>query len=245
MDLGNFEALFGEPKVEPDSIHRPFLFQVDAPDPRQLRVVVTDFFSTTFQALRSIQQLDDMRDETGVGGSWSDFLEYFVTSLNSGDVKLVLEGQSKSTGPESARLVAQKSKGMPRISVSLLRLVGTAANEAMATLSLHMYKSYKSNQILLLQEQEGRNRLTKMLSAEQEKSGHLQKQLDGLLYSNRQKIHDKLTSDTGISGVLFSPNLNDKQPEQNPSPMKAPKRVVPAHRRSKVRGALLQDTEDD
>ncbi|KAM0057083.1 hypothetical protein Hdeb2414_s0005g00154061 [Helianthus debilis subsp. tardiflorus] len=239
MDLSNFEPLFGEPKVE-STPARPFLFQVHAPDPSQLRVVVTDFLSTTFQALCSIQQLDDMRDETGVGGSWSDFLEYLVHSIKFGDVKLLLEGQSKSSGP---RLIAQKSKGMPKISVSLRSLVATAANEAIARLSIDMYIAYQTNRSLLLEEQEGRHQLTKALSAEKEKSEQLQKQLDGLLYSNRHnshKIHDKLTSDTSSAATLY-----DKQSDQNPSPMKAPKRVVPAHRRSKVRGVLLQDTEDD
>ncbi|KAI3695675.1 hypothetical protein L1987_78674 [Smallanthus sonchifolius] len=240
MELANFEALFGEPKVESSTPVHPFLFQFHAPDPSQLRVDVTDFFSTSFEAIRSIQQLDDMRDETGVGGSWSDFLEYLVTSIKFGDVKLVFEGS------ESARLIAQKSKGMPRISVSLHRLVGTAANEAMARLSLHIYKSYKSNHKLLVEEQEGRHQLTKMLSAEQEKNKQLQQQLDELLYSNRrksQKTHDKLTSATSSAAALY--DSSDKQSDQNPSPMKAPNRVVPAHRRSKVRGVLLQDTEDD
>lgn len=54
-------------------------------------------------------------------------------------------------GPESARLIAQKSKGMPRISVPLRRLIGDAANEAMARLSLDIYKSYKTNHKLLLE----------------------------------------------------------------------------------------------
>ncbi|KAK1439532.1 hypothetical protein QVD17_05352 [Tagetes erecta] len=249
MELGNFEPLFGELKVDSSAITTPvrqFLFQVHAPDPSHLRVDVTDCFSTSFQTLRSIQQLDDMRDEIGVGGSWSDFLEYLVNSIKFGDVKLVLQGQSESTGPESARLIAQKSKGMPRISVPLRRLVGDAANEAMARLSLDMYKSYKTNHNLLLEEKEGRHQLTQMLSAEQEKSEHLRKQLDELLYSNRhtsQKIHDKLTSASSSAATLY--DISEKQSDQNPSPMKAPKRVVPAHRRSKVRGVLLQDTEDD
>ena len=38
------------------------------------------------------------RDDTGIGGSWSEFLEYLVNSIKFGDVKLVLEGQSKSDG---------------------------------------------------------------------------------------------------------------------------------------------------
>ncbi|XP_071704255.1 uncharacterized protein [Rutidosis leptorrhynchoides] len=224
MELKDFEPLFGEPKTiewsaasSASTPIRTFLFQVHASqDSCHLRFHVTDFFSNSFEALQSIQQLDDMRDDIGIGGSWSEFLEYLVNSIKLGDVKLVLEG-SNSDGPESARLIVQKSKGMPRISISLRKLV----------------------------EQESRNRLAKMLSAEQEKSEHALKQLDGL-YSNRhkfQKTHDKFTSDTSSGPTLN--DVSDKQPDQNPSPMKQTKRVLPAHRRSKVRGVLLQDTEDD
>nr|GFB01935.1 actin [Tanacetum cinerariifolium] len=38
------------------------------------------------------------RDKIGIGGSWSEFLEYLVISIKFGDVKLVLEGQSTSDG---------------------------------------------------------------------------------------------------------------------------------------------------
>lgn len=246
MELNEFEALFGEAKAETSSGVRTFLFQVHAPDKTQVRVDVTDFMSMTFGAVRSVQQLDDMRDEIGIGGSWSEFLEYLVNSIKFGDVKLVLEGQSTSDGPASARLIAHKAKGMPRISISMARLSGSAAKEAMARLSLDMFKTYKSNHKLLVEEQEGRHQLTKMLSAEQEKSKNLQKQLDGLLYTKRHKsqnIHDNLASDN--SSVTTLHDAPDKQSDKNPSPIKATKRVVPAHRRSKVRGALLQDTEDD
>ncbi|CAH1427149.1 unnamed protein product [Lactuca virosa] len=247
MEVEDFEPLFGEPKVEWSATTstpvRQFLFQVHAPDSSHLTFHATDFFSSTFAAVRSIEQLDDMRDDIGIGGSWSEFLEYLVNSIKFGDVKLVLEGKSKSDGPESARLIAQKSKGMPRISISMLKCVDTAANETMAMLSLDLYKAHQKNQKLLLQEQEGRCQLTKKLSAEQEKSKHFQKQLDGLHYPKRHKSHDQLTSDT-LSATNPS-DVSDVQIDQNPSPMKASKRVVPAHRRSKVRGALLRDTDED
>nr|GEU30870.1 U2 small nuclear ribonucleoprotein auxiliary factor 35 kDa subunit-related protein 1, putative isoform 1 [Tanacetum cinerariifolium] len=247
MELNDFEALFGEAKVETSAgVSRTLLFEVHAPNKSEVRVDATDFMSMTFGAVRSVQQLDDMRDETGIGGSWSEFLEYLVNSIKFGDVKLVLEGQSTSDGPASARLIAHKAKGMPRISISMARLSGSAAKEAMARLSLDMFKTYKSNHKLLVEEQEGRHQFTKMLSAEQEKSKNLQKQLDALLYSKRHKsqnIHDNLASEN--SSVTTLHDAPDKQSDQNPSPMKATKRVVPAHRRSKVRGALLQDTEDD
>ena len=68
MELDYFEPLFGEPKVEWSATNsitttiRPFLFQVHAPDSSSLRVNVTDFFSNSFGAIRSIQELEDMVD---------------------------------------------------------------------------------------------------------------------------------------------------------------------------------------
>lgn len=47
-------------------------------------------------------------------------------------------------GAVHAKLVAQKSKGMPRISISLTKLVDSAANEAMANLSLELFKAFKN-----------------------------------------------------------------------------------------------------
>lgn len=38
------------------------------------------------------------RDNIGIGGSWSEFIDYFVASIKSEDVKLVLHGQSDSGG---------------------------------------------------------------------------------------------------------------------------------------------------
>lgn len=38
------------------------------------------------------------RDEVGIGGSWSDFVDYVVASIKSEDVKIVLQGCSNSDG---------------------------------------------------------------------------------------------------------------------------------------------------
>lgn len=51
---------------------------------------------------------------------------------------------------KSAKLVAQKSKGMPRISFSLTKLTGSAAPDAMASLSLELFKAYKGVQSLFM-----------------------------------------------------------------------------------------------
>lgn len=65
MGFDNFEPIFGEPKVQwaaaQDSLPlRPFLFHVFAPDPSTLRIRVTDFHTNTWEAVRSVMQLEDM-----------------------------------------------------------------------------------------------------------------------------------------------------------------------------------------
>lgn len=48
------------------------------------------------------------------------------------------------SGAANAKLVAQKSKGMPVISISLTELVGSAASAAIMNLSLELFKAFKS-----------------------------------------------------------------------------------------------------
>ncbi|KAF7129812.1 hypothetical protein RHSIM_Rhsim10G0132500 [Rhododendron simsii] len=262
---------------------------------------------------------EDKRDMVGIGGSWSEFIDYLFASLKSGDVKLLLEGESKSHGAPYAKLTAQKSKGLPLISISLTRLEDAAAKEAMASLSLDLFKAFKSMHNLLIHEQEQCCQLTKVISAEQEKNETIQRQLDAGLYSNRQKsqkMNDKSNPgamlatgwrnlhlfivtccdgkcypgpsvmawvqvmqihlftigeknetiqrqlDAGLySNRQKSQKMNDKSnpgamlatgveesPDklaaQNKASSKVAKRVVPAYRRAKVRGVLLQDTDD-
>lgn len=63
MKIEGFEPIFGEPKAEwadsrSDSLGR-FLFHVSAPDSSHLLIQVTDFRSNTWEAKRSVLQLDD------------------------------------------------------------------------------------------------------------------------------------------------------------------------------------------
>ncbi|XP_056158807.1 uncharacterized protein LOC115667135 isoform X3 [Syzygium oleosum] len=147
MLFEEFEAIFGEPKVEWSSGGghplRRLLYYVHAPDPSHLRIHVTDFHSNTWEAIRSVHQLEDMRDNIGIGRSWSEFIDYFVASIKSEDVKVVLHGQSDS-GATSAKLVAQKAKGMPLIFVTLVKLVDFAAREVMGNLSMQLFMAFKN-----------------------------------------------------------------------------------------------------
>ncbi|KAK2966245.1 hypothetical protein RJ640_008228 [Escallonia rubra] len=200
------EPIFGEPKAEwsastatsPTPL-RPHVLHVYALDPSRLTIHVTDFHSSTWEALRSVQQLEDLRDSIGIRGSWSEFLDYVIASMKSEDLKLVLEGQSNPHGAVNAKLIAQKSKGMPRISIPLTKLVGDAASEAMSNFSLELFKSFKSKHSLLIYEQDCRNQLTRLLSAEQEKNENIQKQLDLVLNSKRLK--SQMSSNEATSGL--------------------------------------------
>ncbi|CAL0302952.1 unnamed protein product [Lupinus luteus] len=42
--------------------------------------------------------LEDIRDVIGLGGSWSEFADYIIISLKSGNLKLVLEANSNFDG---------------------------------------------------------------------------------------------------------------------------------------------------
>ncbi|KAK2656281.1 hypothetical protein Ddye_009333 [Dipteronia dyeriana] len=252
MGLEEFEPIFGEPKLEWVSPRDPsppgrFLFHVHSPDSSHLSIHVTDFLSNTWEAKRTFSQLEDMRDDIGIGGSWSEFIEYLTASIKSEDVKLVFQTNSHSDGIASAKLVAQKSKGMPRISISLTKIAGSAASEAFANLSLGLFETFKSIQHSLIQEQERSCLLTKVISAEKEKSEKIESQPEQ--YSKRQKSQNMNSSEmpdvsdpSMNNGLLNSP---DKQSARDPVSSKVTNRVIPAYRRAKVRGAVLLDTEDD
>ncbi|XP_038997735.1 uncharacterized protein LOC120122683 isoform X1 [Hibiscus syriacus] len=250
--LEEFEPIFGQPKVEWTGSNSglgqssEFVFYLHSPDPSHLRICVTDFRDATWESVRSVSQLDDMRDSVGIGGSWSDFIHYILASVKSEDVKLLLEALPDSNDTKSAKLVAQKSKGMPRISFSLTKLTASAASDAMANLSLELFKAFKGLQHLFIQEQERCLQLKIMLSAEKEKNETIQSQLE--LNSKRQKLQKTMNSldkaDVSAPGQS-SPGKCHKHAAQDPSPAKVTKRAVPARRRAKGRGVVLQDSENE
>ncbi|KAI3983963.1 hypothetical protein MKX01_035090, partial [Papaver californicum] len=62
---------------------------------------LTDFHSYTWESTKSIQQLVDLRDDVGIGGSLSEFVDYLITSLKSDNAKLVLGGCVESSRSEA------------------------------------------------------------------------------------------------------------------------------------------------
>lgn len=162
----------------------------------------------------------------------SEFVNYIINSLKFGDVRLSMEGQSGRDGAACAKLIAQKSKGMPVFAISLTKLMDSAASEAMATLSLGLFNSLKDKECSLIKEQGRSLQLTTMISTEKEKNESIQNQLGQ--YTKKQKLQNMNAS-----------NSPDKSVGHNIGSTKVPNRVVPAHRRAKTRGALLQDSEDE
>ncbi|XP_077212675.1 U2 small nuclear ribonucleoprotein auxiliary factor-like protein [Tasmannia lanceolata] len=248
--LETFQPKFGEAKAEwenPEISEQllPFLFYVYALDNSRIRIILSDFHSNTWERVRTIQHLEDMRDVVGVGGSWSDFVDYLIESLSSDNVKLVLGGLLKSTsnsGATYAKLVAHKSKGMPLISLSLDKLVNSSANDAMAYLSLELFKAFKSKHNDVVEEQKRSCQLTARLAAEQEKNESLQNKLNTSAYSSKRTL-----STFPISGAVDGPDtisVAEMPTAHDHQSIKGGKRAVPAYRRVKVRGAFLQDTED-
>lgn len=260
FDFEHLEPIFGEAKPEwEDALTNPnddgvplnpFLFRVFVADRSHLKFHVTDFRSGTWEATRSVNQLEDMRDSIGIGGSWSDFMNYVISSLKSKDVKFVQAWQSKLNGATSAKLVTRKSKGMPLISITLSKLGSSAASEAMADMSLELFKAYGVLHDSFIKEQERCCQLTRVISAEKEKSQAIKRKLDAAMHSEDQGLHrtsgngniaSSLNSDT--SSVTAALNSSDKQPTSEVQSTKVAPRVVPAHRRAKVRGVVLHDTE--
>lgn len=245
MAFQDFEPIFAELKLEWKPPHtcqshpsRPFLFHVHAPDSSHLVIHVTDFHSDTWEAHLSVSSLEDIMDIIGIGGSWSEFADYFVNSLKSEDLKLVLEPNSNSDGVSSAKLIAQKSKGMPLITIPLTKLVDSSASEAVSNLSLSLFKAFKTIKCSLVDVQERSVQLTNMMASEKERNETIP--LDRR--QKFQKISDSEKAGVSNNGAQNSP---DKQKSRDTGTTKVKNRVMPAHRRTKVRGALLRDCDPE
>jgi hypothetical protein len=64
--------------------------------------------------------------------AWLNALAYLYTNTMS------------YAGPDTAELVATKAKGLPRIIISLDRVVASALKDIIANFSLALYESYKT-----------------------------------------------------------------------------------------------------
>ncbi|KAF8643291.1 hypothetical protein HU200_066926 [Digitaria exilis] len=256
-------AVFGEAKPEngdhdADALHRRrVLFHAHAHSQGGLRVVATDLRSLAWQCSLDIDDLQDLQDDVGISGSCSDLLDYLYSSLSSGQVRLRFPAdQGPGTGPADAKLVATKAKGLPLITISLHPVAASELKDVIAVFSLALYASYKTTQEHASREQERASQLMDSLASEREKNEVLQKQLEALSFLDKRKAtKPKLVTDQ-VAIVPGAPAFSDQVivPVQqqtsvaSPSkvlPAKAVKRMPPVSRRARVRGALLQDIEEN
>ncbi|KAG8066855.1 hypothetical protein GUJ93_ZPchr0004g39543 [Zizania palustris] len=265
--MDDFGDVFGEAKPPEDSPppQRPVLFHAHAhahAGSRSLRLVASDLHSLAWDRSLSVPDLDDLRDDVGIGGSLSDFLEYLKSCLSSGEVKLILSTADRNlsppTGLDRVNLVATKAKGLPRITISLNRVTASAVNDVIANLSLSLYTAYRTMQDHASREQERASQLMDSLSSAKEKNELMQKQLEALSFLEKRKAtKPKFVANQGpsVSGVSVTQGSDQIiiPAEQHTSalspskvsPAKVTKRIAPTSRRARVRGALLQDTEEN
>ncbi|KAL2906902.1 Ribosomal large subunit pseudouridine synthase C [Bienertia sinuspersici] len=258
FDLEEFIPIFGEAKPELEASTPSNDDDTPTLNPYLLGCLQLTSLTLLFMSLIFVPTLGRLiRDSIGIGGSMSDFINYIMASLKSKDVKLVM-GWKSNCGAISAKLIARKTKGMPLMSISLIKLGPTAASEAMANLSLELYKTYNMLQASFVKvglnvypEQERCCQLTQVISAEKEKSQAVKRKLDAMqseqqgLPKTREtgNIVSPLNSDT--SSVTAALNSSDKQPAAEVQSTKVANRVVPAYRRAKVRGVKLSDHEEE
>lgn len=81
MGFEDLKPIFGQPKAECSDPQ--FLFHVRALNPTSLRFLVTDFHTSTWESIQSLQQLEDMVIELLISPSFSLFL-YFGSELIQG-----------------------------------------------------------------------------------------------------------------------------------------------------------------
>ncbi|KAH9553987.1 hypothetical protein CY35_08G041300 [Sphagnum magellanicum] len=142
--LKGFEPIYGtiQGQIEEATFQEqyPFLFCLRAKDDTHLQFFTTDFHSNTWLVEKSIGELEELRDDVGVGESWEDFIGYMRDAFASGNVKMVLGGPMGSRGHASAKVRAQKVKGTPRIDLKLSKLEGNAAHDIMGAIVNSLFK---------------------------------------------------------------------------------------------------------
>ncbi|XP_068643704.1 uncharacterized protein [Aristolochia californica] len=161
----------------------------------------------------------------------------------------------------SERRMGPTSLSSPAASVPLLHRDRIGIGGSWSEFVGYLVASMSSDNVkLVLQslpeplEQERSYLLTKNLAAEQEKFASLQHQLDALRFSGKRKQQHSNALDKGFAdspdGLDTLPGSDKQQStektslQQDFNSLKVRKPVVSAYRRVKVRGAMLQDSED-
>ncbi|GLJ04728.1 hypothetical protein SUGI_0002120 [Cryptomeria japonica] len=266
-DLKDFQPLFGEAKAELEAAtpHAllPFLYIIQALDGSKLRVQITDFHSNTWETVKTADQLEQLRDEVGIGGSWHDFLSYLGAAFSSDNVKLILGGPTSSVGGYGAtfaKFTAQKSKGMPRVSIYLKKLADPLASDAMGNISVEIFRAFKQKSDALVMAEGHLSQMSVIMASEKEKTEQLQKQLETYGFSNKKRGRKVASSqsiyppmrDTSLQSEIDATPLQTQTPPETSQPLvlgkpptvKSKARAAPASRRAKQRGVHLADNDD-
>ncbi|XP_073100869.1 uncharacterized protein [Elaeis guineensis] len=136
-----FEPIFQEIKADweqenagdgGDADRRPFLIYVHALDSSRLGIVATDYHFHTWERVVPVPELEDLRDDIGIGGTWSEFVDYLLSSLSAGDVKLIMSGQPTSGSDLALSLLKackKKQNEVVRERDHSMRLMGILSSE--------------------------------------------------------------------------------------------------------------------
>ncbi|WVZ81507.1 hypothetical protein U9M48_028874 [Paspalum notatum var. saurae] len=223
-------TVFGEAKTDDEADappHRPVLFRahVHAQGQGLLRVVATDLHSLAWHRSLDIDALRDLQDDVGIAGSWSDFLDYLCSSLSSGQVSLRFPA-----APQEQERVSQL---METLASERVGYIPSSPPYVLVLLFMLLLDEYKW-----------------------EKNEVMQKQLEALSFLDKRKSTKPKLGTDQVPSVSVPPPSSDQvvipaqQKTSVASPARVPtakatKRVAPAPRRARVRGALLQDTEEN
>lgn len=206
-----FEPVFGaaQGQLEPPAIHDllPFLFYLRATDSDHLLLQITDFHANTWYADMSIEYMEEQREDVGVGGPWHVFLGYVRDVFASENVKIILRGSS-SAGATSASVGGQKKRESPKVRFDLTKLEGTAASDAMGTISVEIFKVCRSQAASLSSESARALQMSTAYAQEKARADILQDRLDALNFNKKKK---RLCPTLSID----DPSLTQPQPTQS------------------------------
>eukprot|EP00249_Psilotum_nudum_P013607 c24421_g1_i1 orf=174-995(+) len=269
--LRGFEAVFGQAEGALEAsvpcALLPFTYFLQVQDDDCLRLQITDFHSNTWQTVRTSEQLEDLRDEVGIGGTWSDFLNYMRDAFLSNNVKLLLGGPASSVGGHgatSAKVITQKEKGTPRVSMSLEKLASPFVEDTIGNIAFELFKAFKHQSSELAAEKIRTSQLSQLLAAEQEKLQKLQQQIDASSFTGKKRgrgssqlQHTSLLAGTSTAsqyGINSIDPVASAQTSAVPgdSKGKTTSKATVSHkahiahaRRSKQRGTRLADVDEE
>uniref|UniRef100_A0A0E0DKE6 [RNA-polymerase]-subunit kinase n=1 Tax=Oryza meridionalis TaxID=40149 RepID=A0A0E0DKE6_9ORYZ len=112
MAMDAYRFVFGEAKPPVAMQMRPILFHAHAhtDDVSQLRLLATDLHSLAWVRSLSLSDIDDLRDDVGIGGSCSDFLDYLKCCLSSGEVNLLFPHNGQECEELCFKILRKMSK---------------------------------------------------------------------------------------------------------------------------------------